>query len=351
MGSPLGPTLANSFLCYYEMIWLRECPEEFRPVYYQRYVDDVFVLFKSIDQVPKFHSYLNSRHEKMLFSVEVEKDNKLSFLDIDIFRDITSKSFKTSLYRKPTFSGVYTNFKSFIDVKYKLSLIYTLLFRIFSICSDNNSLSNEIEDLKVICQKNSYPLSTVDKCIYIFFNKLFVKKSLVYTVPKKKIFVSLEYLGKQSFIVKKQLEKIIHDTISYCNVIVVFTSNNRLRNGFIFKDKVPKYLKSHLIYEYKCSDCNVTYIGKTFRHFQIRFSEHLGISKLTNKKLSFSELTTTAIRNHIHYNKHNSNPECFRIIGHAKNDKDLLIKESLNIDRLSPILNKTVKSAPLFLFS
>ena len=33
MGSSLGPTLANSFLCYYESIWLRDCPEEFRPVY------------------------------------------------------------------------------------------------------------------------------------------------------------------------------------------------------------------------------------------------------------------------------------------------------------------------------
>ena len=78
----------------------------------------------------------------MLFSVEVETDNRLSFLDIDISRDAESKSFKTTLYRKPTFSGVYTNYKSFIDMKYKLSLIYTLLFRIFSICSDYYSFTN-----------------------------------------------------------------------------------------------------------------------------------------------------------------------------------------------------------------
>ena len=27
MGSPLGPTLANAFLCHYEKNWLNECPE------------------------------------------------------------------------------------------------------------------------------------------------------------------------------------------------------------------------------------------------------------------------------------------------------------------------------------
>ena len=29
MGSPLGPTFANIFLCFYEQIWLENCPVEF----------------------------------------------------------------------------------------------------------------------------------------------------------------------------------------------------------------------------------------------------------------------------------------------------------------------------------
>ena len=45
MGSPLGPSLANAFLAHYEQIWLNDCPDEFKPVYYKRYVDDIFVLF------------------------------------------------------------------------------------------------------------------------------------------------------------------------------------------------------------------------------------------------------------------------------------------------------------------
>ena len=34
MGSPLGPTLANIFLCYWEEIWINKCPKQFPPVYY-----------------------------------------------------------------------------------------------------------------------------------------------------------------------------------------------------------------------------------------------------------------------------------------------------------------------------
>ena len=46
MGSQLGPTLANVFLSYHEKIWLQNCPSEFKPVIYRRYVDDTFLLFR-----------------------------------------------------------------------------------------------------------------------------------------------------------------------------------------------------------------------------------------------------------------------------------------------------------------
>ncbi|XP_063584745.1 uncharacterized protein LOC134762298 [Penaeus indicus] len=36
MGSPLGPPYANAFLCHHELNWLKQCPLEFRPIYYRR---------------------------------------------------------------------------------------------------------------------------------------------------------------------------------------------------------------------------------------------------------------------------------------------------------------------------
>ena len=36
MGSPLAPTLANTFLFYHEKKWLQRCPLEYRPIYHRR---------------------------------------------------------------------------------------------------------------------------------------------------------------------------------------------------------------------------------------------------------------------------------------------------------------------------
>ena len=54
MGFPLGPTFANIFFSYYVQIWLKNCPYEFKPVIYKRYVDDTFLLLPSKDHIEKF---------------------------------------------------------------------------------------------------------------------------------------------------------------------------------------------------------------------------------------------------------------------------------------------------------
>ena len=124
MGSPLEPTLANVFLCYHEKIWLQNCPSEFKPVIYRRYVDDTFLIFCSKNHIEKFRNYLNHQHKNIKFTSETENENSISFLDIKITRD--NNKFMTSVYHKPTFSGVFTNIGSFIPKSYKYNLLLTL---------------------------------------------------------------------------------------------------------------------------------------------------------------------------------------------------------------------------------
>ena len=54
----------------------------------------------------------------------------------------------TSVYRKPTFSGVFTHYESYVDQKYKKSLNDILLFHCFSICFDYMSFHLEVENLE-----------------------------------------------------------------------------------------------------------------------------------------------------------------------------------------------------------
>ena len=113
MGSPLGLTMANVFLSFYEMKWIEQCPDEFKSVFYRRYVDDIFVLFESAEHLSKFHAYLHTCHPNMSFSFEQELNGKLSFPEVEVSRQ--QDKFVTTVYRKPSFSGVYTHFDNFLS--------------------------------------------------------------------------------------------------------------------------------------------------------------------------------------------------------------------------------------------
>ena len=61
----------------------------------------------------------------MSFSIKTEKESKLSFLDAEIIRE--QGKFIITIYQKPTVSGVYTNYQSFLPAVYKFSMVYTLV--------------------------------------------------------------------------------------------------------------------------------------------------------------------------------------------------------------------------------
>ena len=70
----------------------------------KRYADDTFLLFQSKDHIEKFRGYLNCQRPKIKFTLEIAKNNSISFLDIKVSR--VNDSFSTNIYCKVTFSGV-----------------------------------------------------------------------------------------------------------------------------------------------------------------------------------------------------------------------------------------------------
>ena len=123
MGSPLGPVLANIFMCDFEQKWLTNVDS--RPSIWFRYVDDTFSLFDSEATAASFLHFLNTRHPNIKFTMELEENQEIPFLDVRIKRNLNN--FKTTVHRKTTFTGLYT--------KYKINLIRTLTYRCLRICS------------------------------------------------------------------------------------------------------------------------------------------------------------------------------------------------------------------------
>ena len=109
MGSCLRPTLANAFLCHYENLWLQDCPADFKPIIYKRYLDNIFVLFLSKDQHLKFQNYMNSKHINISFTTEVECKT------YSYFRQIYHLSLP-----KTYLKFFFTNFESFLPLIYKI---------------------------------------------------------------------------------------------------------------------------------------------------------------------------------------------------------------------------------------
>lgn len=67
---------------------------------------------------------LNNMHPALNFTQEKEVDSSLSFLDILANRSLSG--FVSFVYRKPTFTGLYTCWDSFYPMKRKINLIKTL---------------------------------------------------------------------------------------------------------------------------------------------------------------------------------------------------------------------------------
>ena len=122
--------------------------------------------------------------QKLSFTYEVENNDKFPVLGILVTRE--DKEFTTNIYCKPTFSGLYTNFYSFLPESYKIGLCLTLLFRTYTICPDWSKIHIEIIKLRNILIKNNFLSKFIDRCIKIFFDNLFSakrKRSLQY--PRK----------------------------------------------------------------------------------------------------------------------------------------------------------------------
>ena len=232
--------------------------------------------------------------------------------------------------------------------QYKLGLVYTLLYRIFTVTSDFSRFHTETQRLRNILLKNGYPTSLLDNCIKFFLNKMYTAKEVVLTVEKRDVLIVLPYLGFSSLQVRTRLEKVFKKCLPCCKLRVVFKSSVRISNFFKFKDRPSKGLRSNVVYKFLCGNCNVTYYGKTIRHLKVRASEHMGVSALTGKVSNSQQ--STAVRDHLLFCSHQVSFDDFSIITTARNNFELELKESLLIHNDKPSLNKTTTSAPLYLF-
>ena len=277
MGSPLGPCLADIFVGCLERKFHKEISN--CCLAYYRFVDDTFAVCEDSDHVRRLHTILNSMHPSLKFTLELEKDDSLPFLDVLVLRD---NGVKTKIYRKLTWSGIYLHFDSFVPVSYKAGLVRTLFDRARKICSEE-FIQSEFNFLKDTLKKNGYPSAFIDKYCGAPDGKPFGP-------DRKKVFLELPFCGdKIAAKYNKLLNDTIHDNFSYVQPVIIWKCRRVPQRSL--KDSTPDAEKCGNIYNFRC-ECSSTYIGRTTRTLGERIAEHIP-RWLLNGKLKPPRSTTT----------------------------------------------------------
>ena len=169
----------------------------------------------------------------------------------------------------------------------------------------------------------------------------------VLTASKKIIYFCLPFTGIHSLQIRTQINRLCNAAFPHLDIRFVFCSSRRISSFFPFKDEVPKYLRSSVVYLFKCRCCSTSYVGQTTRHLHTRISEHLGISPITGKRSTNPAMSS--ILSHINASGHPANFDDFQILSSSSDSYELMIHESL-LNKYKPNLNIQGSSIPLNLF-
>ena len=333
MGSPLGPSLANFFLGHIEQNKLFQ-NDDFYPIVYLRYVDDILAVFEEESTYHKFFELLNKQHPNLKFTVDEATEHSFPFLNVNIV--ISGSTVETWVFRKKTHTNVLLNFTAVVPTFWKTGIIKCLLSNARKICTSEVLFKSEVDKLRMMFAANGYPRAFFNNTLEKFLTsqeRVEVDDlDEVEETDRRHIF-GVPWVGNASRDYKKKITELIKQ---YLEVdISTYYTSTKVSSFFSLKSSTPHCLKARIVYKFEClSDSDTYYIGKTKRHLVTRASEH------TNPK----ESNSSEIKNHIFRCDCCKNGDLsvdqFKVLKQCKNDYSARIYEALAIKKLRPKINK-----------
>ena len=142
MGSPVGPLLANVFMCSTEETLEREGK---MPTYYRRFVDDTLgPLCRT-----KHQQTISSRFSTSVIPLLSSPWRRRAITCFPFWAPSCSTNIhimvETKIYVQPTNAGLLLHYKSHVDDRYKRGLLKTALDRAFRLSSNWRYFSEECD--------------------------------------------------------------------------------------------------------------------------------------------------------------------------------------------------------------
>ena len=292
-----------------------------------------------------FQNALTAFTKPYILHLKREENNSLPFLDVLVEKSDTG--FLTSVYRQPTFSGLYTRWNSFCPKQRKFSLIKMLTHRALMICS-KSKLHSELEEITKIFLENGYPEDVIS--VYIKEKIGNFSADVKFGPQKCSVYLKLPWIGDSSLRFESQIKQAITNCFFAVNPRVVYSTKKALPS--IQKECVPATQESSVVYEFTCQ-WNSGYVGRTTQRSEDRIKQHVP-SNIRNKthpqreqppRSCKSKITTktcdSAIGQHLLENPDcakNYNGDMFRIIGKVRSSFHLAVLESIYINTKKPLL-------------
>jgi len=171
IGSPLGPLMANVFMCHLED---KVACDGMVPSLYKRYADDTLAKMPNTDTAADFLTTLNGLHSSLKFTImELPADNRIPFIGIEIIKNGTE--LETCVYRKPTNTGLLLHIQSHVDKRYKTGLLKTLLHRAYALSSTMEAFHDECTKLRSIFSRLDYPIGLINFTIDMLIQNIATK--------------------------------------------------------------------------------------------------------------------------------------------------------------------------------
>ena len=160
MGNPLSPLLSNIYMEFFKAKYLPGILP--RGILWVRYVDDIFCAWPIDKDENSFLTGLNTLVPSIKFSLEVEIENKLPFLDVLVLRQ--ERHFKFNVYRKPTNVNSYIHYYSNHHSSTKLMVFSSMFLRALRVCCPE-FLEAELKNIRNISSVLKYPSHFIDKAL------------------------------------------------------------------------------------------------------------------------------------------------------------------------------------------
>ncbi|KAK4880670.1 hypothetical protein RN001_008816 [Aquatica leii] len=324
MGSNISPLAAEIFMNNLENTIFLNSSILNKVSFWYRYVDDCLVLFNgTIDELNNFSNFINSIHPKIKFTLNIESNNSLSYLDLKISR--FNNKFNFDIFRKSSHTDCVIPFNSCHPFSHKTAAFRSYFHRLFSIPLSPSNFAKEHKIINQIGLNNGYPIQLINSIFHKVRIKHLFKNLINFSTNNEMVFRSLPYFGHCFQFLQKLFKK--H------NITISFSTHNTLKLFLVNnKDQIPILHKSG-VYQLTCSFCNSSYIGQTGRKFITRLNEHLYlINRYSNTNIYN---TNSAFANHILCSEHSFSSDLNIKILHVCNKGSLLNSlETLEINRI-----------------